>query len=290
MTPIRPVSRERLAQRRSRLKRRRRVQRAWGGWQSLVVMALLGATGWLITAPIWVVRSPEQITIEGNTHLDGNRIRQLLGLTYPQSLWRLKPDAIADSLKARAPLDQVRVTRQLLPPGLTVHVQELRPVAVVQLSSAVTQAGREGPDAGPQATNVSSTVGLIDHKGTWIELSRYQQGEDSGRSLPPLKLIAPKDRLSKQWPNLYRQIKLAPIRISTIQWHDPNNLILETELGTVHLGPFGPNFNQQLAQLASLRNLPSQIDNKTLAYIDLRDPNAPLLQMEEQHPTTAPSP
>ena len=276
--PIRPVSRERLAQRRSQLKRRRQVRLVWGGWQSLAAIALLGGTVWLMSAPIWVVRSPEQIAIEGNTHLDKDQIRQLLGLTYPQSLWRLEPEAIAKGLKARAPIDEVIVTRQLLPPGLTVQIQELQPVAVVQVSAEPGAGLTEPRTDRPQRPGA---VGLIDRNGQWIELSRYQQSQ-GGRSLPSLKLIAPPSRLAEQWPALYNQIKLAPVRISTLQWQDTNNLILETELGVIHCGPFGANFGQQLEQLANLRNLSGQIDRNTLDYIDLRDPNRPLLHTRSQ--------
>ncbi|MEM9772357.1 MAG: FtsQ-type POTRA domain-containing protein [Cyanobacteria bacterium P01_D01_bin.73] len=268
---VNSVSRERLAQRRSQLRRQRQTQSVWGGWQSFAAIALLAGTGWLISAPIWVVRSPNQIEIEGNVHLDDARIRQLLGLTYPQSLWRLEPEAIANSLKARAPIDDVTVTRQLLPPGLIVRVQELQPVAVVQLTSPQVENNLAGAES-------AGTVGLVDQNGKWIEISRYQQGGQSGRSLPKLKVIASNDQLRQQWPALYRQINLAPVRISTIQWQDADNLILETELGRFHLGAFGPNFSRQLEKIASLRNLAEQVAPKTLDFIDLRDPNAPLIQ------------
>ncbi|MGD1849100.1 MAG: cell division protein FtsQ/DivIB [Cyanophyceae cyanobacterium] len=275
--PIHPVSRESLVQRRSQLKRQRSVQFVWGGWQSLGAIALLVSAGWLISAPVWVVRSPEQIAIEGNTRLNDAEIRQLLGLTYPQSLWRLDPDDIADSLKARAPIDEVTVTRQLLPPGLTVQIQELQPVAVAQLIAPVSGSNR------PDSSQSTSAVGLIDKDGKWIEISRFQQGKN-GRSLPPLKVTASGDRLAQQWPALYRQINLAPVRISAVQWQNAENLILKTELGTVYLGPFGANFNDQLNQLANLKNLVDQINPDTLSHIDLRDLNAPLIQTKGARP------
>ena len=295
MTQIRPISRERLVKRRSQLKRRRQTRVLWGGWQSLAVIALLAGTGWLITAPMWVVRSADQIDIEGNTHLEADRIRQLLGLTYPQSLWRLEPEAIAASLKARAPLNEVTVTRRLLPPGLTVQVQELQPVAVVQLSpgtAPLSSASNNAPNGTETDQLQSGTVGLIDRNGEWIDIARYQQAGDGERSLPTLKLIASRNQLTQQWPELYRQIKLSPVRISTIQWQDANNLILDTEIGTVHFGPLSPQFSNQLNRLAQLRSLPEQLGdqpNPDSYYIDLRDPNTPLLQTQ-QPSRPAPSP
>ena len=262
MTQIRPISRERLVKRRSQLKRRRQTRVLWGGWQSLAAIALLGGTGWLITSPIWVVRSPAQIDVEGNTHLEADQIRQLLGLTYPQSLWRLEPEAIAASLKARAPLNEVTVTRRLLPPGLTVQVQELQPVAVVQLSPG-TEPEAPSPSSGilESDTPQPGTVGLIDRNGEWIDIARYQQAGEGERSLPALKLTASQAQIAQQWPDLYRQIKLSPVRISAIQWQDVDNLILETEIGTVHLGPLGPQFGDQLTRLAQLRSLPDQLSD-----------------------------
>ncbi|MGD1937587.1 MAG: cell division protein FtsQ/DivIB [Cyanophyceae cyanobacterium] len=280
------VSRERLAQRRSQLKRQRSVRFVWGGWQSLGAIALLATAGWLISAPVWVVRSPEQIAIEGNTRFNDAEIRQLLGLTYPQSLWRLDPDNIADSLKARAPIDEVTVTRQLLPPGLIVQVQELQPVAVVQLTapaSDTSSANATPADAPLERAQSTSTVGLVDEEGKWIEISRYQQGQN-GRSLPPLKVTISGDQLAQQWSALYRQINLAPVRISAVQWQNADNLILQTELGTVYLGLFDTNFNDQLSQLANLRNLVDQVPPNTLDYIDLRDPEAPLIQTKGDQP------
>ncbi|MEM1425961.1 MAG: FtsQ-type POTRA domain-containing protein [Cyanobacteria bacterium P01_H01_bin.130] len=292
MTQIRPISRERLVERRSQLKRRRQTRVLWGGWQSLAAIALLGGTGWLITAPIWVVRSPAQIDVEGNTHLEADQIRQLLGLTYPQSLWRLEPEAIAASLKARAPLNEVTVTRRLLPPGLTVQVQELQPVAVVQLSPG-TETASPSPGTLEPDTPQPGTVGLIDRNGEWIDIARYQQAGEGERSLPPLKLVASQAQIAQQWPDLYRQIKLSPVRISAIQWQDANNLILETEIGTVHLGPLGPQLGDQLTRLAQLRSLPDQLSasNTPNYYVDLRDPNTPILQTQQPpRPTPSPSP
>ncbi|MEM9246540.1 MAG: FtsQ-type POTRA domain-containing protein [Cyanobacteria bacterium P01_F01_bin.153] len=288
-TPVQSVSRERLAQRRSQLKRQRSVRFVWGGWQSLGAIALLATAGWLISAPVWVVRSPEQIAIEGNTRFNDAEIRQLLGLTYPQSLWRLDPDGIADSLKARAPIDEVTVTRQLLPPGLIVQVQELQPVAVVQLiapASKANSANATPADVLPTQsapTQPTSTVGLVDEEGKWIEISRYQQGQN-GQSLPPLKVTISGDRLAQQWSALYRQINLAPVSISAVQWQNADNLVLKTELGTVYFGPFGASFNDQLNQLANLRNLIDQVPPNTLDYIDLRNPEAPLIQTKEAKP------
>jgi cell division protein FtsQ len=87
---------------------------------------------------------------------------------------------------------------------------------------------------------------------------------------------------------LYQQIQQSPIAITEVDWRDPNNLILQTELGTVHFGLYGANFGTQLQALDRLRNLPEHPQFKKMDYIDLRDPNSPYLHLTPQKPPSSP--
>jgi cell division protein FtsQ len=81
------------------------------------------------------------------------------------------------------------------------------------------------------------------------------------------------------WPTLYQAVQDSPVRVTEIDWRQPSNLILQTELGSVHLGPFSGKFSAQLAALDQMRQLPDQLNGQQFAYIDLRNPKAPTLQM-----------
>ncbi|MBE9068818.1 cell division protein FtsQ/DivIB, partial [Leptolyngbya cf. ectocarpi LEGE 11479] len=77
-------------------------------------------------------------------------------------------------------------------------------------------------------------------------------------------------------------------QISQIDWRDPTNLILQTELGRVHIGPYGQNFSKQLAALDRMRNLNAQMDIEEIAFIDLRNPDNPTLEILQATTTSVP--
>jgi cell division protein FtsQ len=150
---------------------------------------------------------------------------------------------------------------------------------------------------------VADSLWLIDATGTVAPLSSYSEPQ---RVVPTLKISGFFTPLSAaasqtatplitaaggdsavqidpqkqtQWLSLLRILQRSPQKVFSIDWQSPNNLILKTELGVVHLGPYDPTlFAQQLKVLDQMRNLPQQYDLKQLAYIDLTDPKQPLLQ------------
>ena len=58
------------------------------------------------------------------------------------------------------------------------------------------------------------------------------------------------------------------------------NLKLKTDLGNVHIGPYGPQFSYQLEILDRMRHLPSHAEAGQIAFIDLKTPTVPRLQMK----------
>ncbi|MEO0827600.1 MAG: cell division protein FtsQ/DivIB, partial [Cyanobacteria bacterium J06642_9] len=74
-------------------------------------------------------------------------------------------------------------------------------------------------------------------------------------------------------------IDQSPVDIFEVDWQMPNNLVLHTELGRIHLGPYGHDFSQQLAALGQLKDLNQQVDPKDIAYIDIHNPDQPVVQM-----------
>jgi cell division protein FtsQ len=269
MTSIAPVSRTELSQRRQKLRRQRRVRFFQASWRSLAVLGLAAGAVWVATLPAWVIRRPEQVTIRGNRLISAQTIRTLLPIDYPQSLLKIQPQEVSNALKSRAPIAEATVDRQLFPPSLTVRIQERTPVALtlpplgtVKLDSA----------------SDSDQPGLLDESGIWVPLKSYTS-LDQSLKLPTLKITGKVNQYRPYWPQLYQAIHRSAVTISEVNLDDPSNLILKTELGSVHFGLYSANFTNQLKALDQLRKLPTRVNPNQIAYIDLKDPQSPSVQM-----------
>lgn len=269
------VSQAELAQRRQKLRQRRRVRILQTSWRLVALSGLAGGLVWIATSPAWVLRQPEQVKVEGNRYIPAQAIRSLLPIPYPQFLLRVEPRVVAEGLKAKIPVADVTVSRQLLPPGLTVQVKERYPVAIAlpAATSTSTEQAKPKEDAVPG-------MGLLDAGGVWMPLERYTAVDQSIR-LPGLKVIGNPEVYRPYWSKLYPVINNSPIKISEIDWRDPTNLRLKTELGTVHFGPYSEQFSYQLKTLDKMRKLSTRINANRLAYIDLKNPQAPSVQIKD---------
>ncbi len=280
MTSIAPVSQTELTQRRQKLRRQRRVRFLQASWRSLAVTGLAGGAVWVATLPAWVIRNPEQVTIKGNQFISAQTIRTLLPIAYPQSLLKIQPQAIADALKSKAPISEATVDRQLFPPGLTVRVHERNPVAIAQPSiSKIAPSSSQPTAAKPSDGSINPTqAGLLDENGSWTSLETYTSLNQSFK-LPTLKVTGKLSQYRPNWTSLYQTLSRNPVRVSEINWEDPSNLILKTEIGLVHFGLYGANFANQLKALDQMRRLPNHVRPDQLSYIDLRNPDSPFIQM-----------
>jgi len=281
MRDLAAVSRSELAQRRQRLRRQRRIKIIQASWRSLMVLGITGSMVWFITRPDWVIRNAQQVEIRGNKLLSTRAVQALLPIVYPQSLLQLKPQAIAHQLERRGAIANAVVTRHLFPPGLTVQIQERDPVAI----------------AYPIANNYTSLtpasqhrqVGLLDKNGTWMSLESYTSLNRS-IVLPKLKVIGMQEQYRSQWITLYQAVSSSPVKISEIDWRQSNNLILKTELGVVHCGSYSPQFSAQLKALDQMRLLPKTVNPSQIAYIDLKNPNIPSIEMIQDQSSPKPMP
>lgn len=268
---IASVSRTELAQRRQKLRQRRRVKLLQASWRVVAVCGLTAGVIWAATLPTWVIRRPEQVRIEGNRFIPVRTLRSLLPIPYPQSLFRVEPQAIARELQARAPIADVIVSRQLFPPGLIIQVKERLPVAIALTADDLRSGGTKAA-----ATAKSS---LLDENGMLIPLQSYTS-LDQSLKLPSLKVIGNPESYRASWSKLYRElIQGPPINVSELDWSNPANLILKTELGMVHLGPYSARFPSQLKAIDRMRTLSAHPRFSQITYIDLRNPDAPMIQM-----------
>jgi cell division protein FtsQ len=302
MASITPTSRAELSQRRKQLRRQRRVQQFQAFGRFMIVAGIAAGAIWTVRQPIWVLRQAEQVKIEGNQYLSEQTIRKLVPITYPQSIFRTQPQQIVTTLKEKAPLTSVTVERQLFPPALVVRVQEQTPVATVYSqavhSQAVysqtvySQAGKVAPIGTAPAPKSNDTAdALLDEQGNVIPLETYT-GLEHNIQLPALKVFGNPEQYRQKWRDFYQTIKTSPIPIQQVDWRNPSNLILGTELASVHFGLYGAKFRQQLRAMDGLRTIVQRVPKHQIDYIDLRNPHAPAVQKKVGakaiEPTAAP--
>ncbi len=232
-------------------------------WRTLATGGLLGGLVWGMAQPVWVLRQSQQVVILGNHLLSAEAIRSLVPLSYPQWLLRIEPEAIAHALESQPAIAEATVTRQLFPTAITVLVRERVPVALAKDTSTPTP---------------KPSVGLLDENGVWMSIQSYTSLSKT-RNLPRLQVIGRPELYRPYWPQLYQALSHSPIKITEIDCQDPANLILKTELGIVHLGSYSSRLAEQIKVLAQMRQLSAQLNPSQLAYIELKNPDAPLVQM-----------
>ncbi|NEQ20910.1 MAG: FtsQ-type POTRA domain-containing protein [Microcoleus sp. SIO2G3] len=272
MANIASVSQAQLTTRRKKLRRERRIKSFQTLWRSLFVGGMATSLVWAITLPEWVIRQPEQIVIEGNHFLSAQAIRSLLPLSYPQSLLKVQPQAIANSLESQAPIAEATVSRQLVPPGLIIQVKERKPVAIAQ--AAIQKNAK--------SSHSNQPGGLLDEQGVLMPESSYRSNSPN-IELPTLKVIGSSDQYRPYWSEVYQAVSHSPVKVFEIDWQDPANLILKTELGSVHFGPYSSRFSEQLGILDRMRELPTRVSSSKIAYINLKNPDFPAIQMTKEN-------
>lgn len=270
MTRVSPLSPDQIKTRRQTLRRQRRISISQILWRFWALSGLTAAIFWGATRPVWQIESPSQINVSGNHLLSDEAVQNLVPLAYPQPLMKVEPESLARQLRVRGPIVGAEVTRQLLPPRLNVRVQERVPVAVVLPVGT--------SESTPNAQYLQA--GFIDAHGAWMPLSSFGLGSASPQ-LPTLQLRGLQPQYQRYWPQIYETIHNSPVDITEIDWRDPNNLVLQTALGTVYLGPYSPELEQQLATLDKMRNLPQQMAANEVTRIDLSNPDAPSVAVVE---------
>lgn len=248
-------------------------------WQTLVLGGLLGGLIWATTRPNWILRDPSQVLIDGNHLLPRQTILSLLALNYPQWLLQISPEELAQTLESHAPIADVTVTRRIFPSGLDVQVQERIPVAI-----AITKMSADNSTPHPNAA-----IGFLDRDGVWIPLNSYPPQVRQLLKSPNLKVIGLPESYRSYWTPLYQAVSHSAVKVMEVDCQNPANLILRTELGTVHLGSYSPNLTEQFKVLDRMRQLPKQLNASQIDYIDLRNPAIPLVQKYQKNFPETPS-
>ena len=270
MTQMISTSSTQLGQRRQQLRRQRRLKLVQMLWQTLAVTGLAGSLFWIIYQPLWLIRQSEQVQVSGNYILSDEGVKSILPLSYPQPLWQVQPQKLETLLEAESAIAEAKITRQLFPPHVTIEIIERRPVAIAQPSSTLTHQAQ------------AQQVGWLDAAGGWMPLESYTELERT-RQLPSLKIVGNLEQYRPNWPPLYEAISRSPVVIEEINWQDPANIILTTEIGMVHIGPYTVRFPEQLRAIDRMRQLPEQFDTGQINYIDLKNPASPLIKLFSDH-------
>jgi cell division protein FtsQ len=279
MSGLTSVSRSQLARRRRFLRHQRRRKFFQTAWQILTISSLTGGILWATTRPDWFIYQPEEVVISGNQFLSDQAIQSLLPISYPSSILQLRPQEVAETLESTGPFAQANVIRKLFPPGLIVEVQEKYPVAIAQVPSlsASDATSKQSTNHPLPQIGINVELGLLDENGVWMAQDRYIN-LDQFTNLPSLTVIGDPNQYRPYWSQVYQAIVRSPIEVYEIDWRDPANLILKTELGIVHCGGQMDLISEQLRVLDRMRNLPDRVNASQIAYIDLKNPNQPTIQ------------
>ena len=228
---------------------------------------ILAGLAWVVNQPDWTISKPEQIRIEGNQYLRDTTIRSMLAIPYPKLIMELAPAQLTAQLIARSSVAEVKIDRGLLPPHLLVQIQDFPPVAGIMR------------DDGSEAQN------FIDERGLQLPLASYRA--TVWQSLPGLRLRLPLQSTCPNWPQIYQAVRVSPVAIGIIDCRNPQDLILQTEVGKVRLGATGDKLrlSSQIQQLDRLRNWQKHTDSIDVDYLDLENPDAPKFQLKKLVPT-----
>lgn len=258
-------------QRRRERRRQQRLAFLRELWRTLAVLGLLGGLAWTVRQPLWAIRQPDQVVVRGNLALPAENVRAKLPITYPQLVWAINPQTLADAVAQEPLVNQVKVSRRFFPPRIEVWVEERQPVAVL-LCITCSPARR--------------LQGLLDAEGHQLSAAYGPRLRQLGR-FPGLEVVGWRPALVQEWPKLYALLAASPVRITRLDWQNPGNLILTTELGQVYLGSDASRLRTQLTALDQMRQLPQKLPRQRLVYIDLRNPDDPLVQLKPPPPKPA---
>ncbi|MGB2924942.1 MAG: FtsQ-type POTRA domain-containing protein [Limnothrix sp.] len=267
------IARDDLRKRRKQKQRQRSILWAQGLWRSLVLIGLASGAVWLTTRPEWILYSSEQITIKGNDTLSASTIRSIIPLGYPQSLLSLKPQNLEQAIEDQGAIAEAIVTRHLLPPSLSIQVEERLPV------------GRSFAPIAPSRNNQSMELGYLDEQGNWFPDSAYQN-VTAEINFPELEVVGIREIQLPQWRAIYPLLRRSPVKIISVDWQDSNNLKLQTEIGLFHLGGNLDLLQAQLTTISQLAAIDRTMLPSTIDYIDLSNPAEPIIKTKKNNKAT----
>jgi cell division protein FtsQ len=250
------------AERRRQLRQERRTDRLRNLWRLVVFSAMATGLGYGLLSQGWTLRSPSQVEVSGSQLVSRDQVIQAAGLSFPQPLLALQPRQIIQTLSVALPVENVRVSRLMLPPRLRVELIDRAAVARAERRST---AGVE--------------QGYVDRLGNWISLRQNLGVRLEGTQ--ELRVVGWNDR---HRPALAMVLKQRPAfggKLREIRFDPEGSLWLSTtDLGPLRLGPADGQLERRLAVAAHLNTaLPAELKGRRPQIVDLSDPDQPELSL-----------
>ncbi len=250
------------AARRRELRQQRQAERLRNVWRFLVFSALAAGLGTVLLRQGWTLNQPSQLEVSGSALVSRDQVIQAAKMRFPLSLLDLRPRDLSRSLTDALPVEQVKVTRLMLPARVRIELVD---------REAVAQAARRTP-SGPER-------GYVDRLGNWISV----------RPGLGVRLRGPSNLEVQGW-NARHRAELAQVLeaaprfgsgLQAIRFEPDGSLWLTTtELGRLRLGPSDGRLQRRLEVAAHLnRTLTTQIRGRKPQMIDLSDPEQPELSL-----------
>jgi cell division protein FtsQ len=261
------------AERRRQLRQERRADRLLNLWRLVVFSAMAGGLGYGLLTQGWTLRSPSQVEVSGSRLVNRDQVIQAAGLSFPQPLLALQPRQIIQTLSTALPVENVRVSRLMLPPRLRVELID---------RSAVARAERRNKDGLEQ--------GYVDRLGNWISLRQNLGVRLEGTQ--ELRVVGWNERHRPALAKVLQERPAFDGKLQEIRFDPEGSLWLSTtDLGPVRLGPADGQLDRRLAVAAHLNaTLPANLRGRRPQIVDLSDPDQPELSLTGFKPVTDPGP
>ena len=246
-------------ERRRELRLQRRRERLRNLWRIVVLAGAATGLGWLLLRQGWVLRTPAQIEVLGSRQVSRDQVIREGELKLPLQLLSLRPQQLSARLSAGLPVEQVQVSRLMLPPRLRIELVD---------REAVARAERRGPRGLEQ--------GFVDRLGNWMT-SRQQRG--SAGKAAAVRVLGWQERLRPALAQILDRREQLGSPLQLVRFEANGSVWLRTAaLGNVHLGPADQRLPRRLEVLQHLSSqLPQQIRGLKVQSIDLSDPDRPEL-------------
>ena len=261
------------AERRRQLRQERRADRLLNLWRLVVFSTMAGGLGYGLLTQGWTLRSPSQVEVSGSRLVSRDQVIQAVGLSFPQPLLALQPRQIIQTLSMALPVENVRVSRLMMPPRLRVELIDRSAVARAERRS---KAGLE--------------QGYVDRLGNWISLRQNLGVRLEGTE--ELRVVGWNERHRPALAKVLKERQAFGGRLQEIRFDPEGSLWLSTtDLGPVRLGPADGQLERRLAVAAHLNaTLPADLRGRRPQIVDLSDPDQPELSLTGLKPVTDPGP
>lgn len=244
--------------RRRELRLQRRRDRLRNLWRIVLLTGAASGLGVLLLREGWVLRSPSQVELVGSRLVSREQVIHEGQLRFPLQLLALRPHQLAQRLSTGLPVEDVRVSRLMLPPRLRIELADRKAVARAQRRSGIRLED-----------------GFVDRLGNWMT---RRQHRDSG-AIPSVEVLGWQERLRPALALILARSQRLGSPLTQVRFEPNGSVWLHTvALGQVHLGPADARLLRRLEVLQHLSGqLPRQIRGLPVQSIDLSDPDRPEL-------------